>query len=168
MACDLLWRWELLAGGEDEWWIWKAMRTQGGNHTASNSKRDEEETAAPTLSPPTQPVPCPLSPPRLVPWRRLRRRAARRRFMMQAAVVLKMTATLRKQIPPMTPASTGCGSSSGSCVRDGYTSIPATHRARHQAGTAPPCVTACHQHHKASALATLGLLCPLGGPGPPP
>lgn len=45
--------------------------------------------------------------------------------MMQAAVVLKMMATLRKQIPPITPASTGCGSSSGSCVRAGYTSIPA-------------------------------------------
>lgn len=39
-------------------------------------------------------------------------------------MVLKMTATLRKQIPPMTPASTGCGSSSGSWVRDGYTSMP--------------------------------------------
>lgn len=37
MGCDLLWRWKLLAGGEDKWWIWKAMRTQG-DHTASNTK----------------------------------------------------------------------------------------------------------------------------------
>lgn len=57
--CDLLWRWELLAGGEDEWWIWKAMRTQG-DHTASNSKRDEEEMVEPTRSPPR--LACPLSP----------------------------------------------------------------------------------------------------------
>lgn len=56
---DLLWRWKLLAGGEDEWWIWKAMRTQG-DHTASNSKCDEDETAAPTQSPPIWPVSCPL------------------------------------------------------------------------------------------------------------
>jgi len=63
-------------------------------------------------------------------------RAARRRFMMQAAVVLKMMATLRKQIPPITPASTGCGSSSGSCVRDGYTSIPAL--GGRWVGSAPP------------------------------
>lgn len=55
---DLLWRWKLLAGGEDEWWIWKAMRTQG-DHTASNSKRDEEEMAAPTRPPPR--LACPLS-----------------------------------------------------------------------------------------------------------
>lgn len=82
-------------------------------------------------------------------------------------MVLKMMATLRKQIPPMTPASTGCGSSSGSCVRDGYTSIPATHRAPHQAGTAPLVSPASWGHSKASALAPAGLLCPwaLWAPG---
>lgn len=166
---DLLWRWKLLAGGEDEWWIWKAMRTQG-DHTASNSKRDEEEMAAPTWPPPR--LACPLSPPALwlIPWRRLRMRAARRRFMMQAAMVLKMTATLRKQIPPMTPASTGCGSSSGSCVRDGYTSIPATHRAPCQAGTAPlvsPRVTSTMGTQQSLSPRPTRAALPLGGPVPP-
>lgn len=46
---DLLWRWKLLVGGEDDWWLWKVMRTQGGHMQAT--QRDDEEPAAPRLCP---------------------------------------------------------------------------------------------------------------------
>lgn len=39
--------------------------------------------------------------------------------MRQAAKMLTRTATPRKQTPPTTPASTGCGRRPGSCVREG-------------------------------------------------
>lgn len=98
--------------------------SHGERRMAMRRRREErKEMAAPPRA-----APLARAPPGrrwLLPCLRFWMRAARRRFMMQAATVLKMTATLRKQIPPMTPASTGCGSSSGSWVRDGYTSMPA-------------------------------------------
>lgn len=54
MGHDLLRSWELLAGGEDKRWIWKAMRTQRGGMT-----HGDEMTAVHTQLP----EPSPLNPP---------------------------------------------------------------------------------------------------------